>query len=109
MNGRRAGRWCRAALSTCRDLRRALRAADDLAERRRGRGVEEAVSERPDWAADGSPTPALPPGVTRRQFLEDVLDVMGDADTIVHTDPDGTGWTIRRADLLAALVEEMNP
>jgi hypothetical protein len=29
----------------------------------------------------------LPPGLSRRQFLEDVLDAMGDADAIVWTEP----------------------
>jgi len=51
-----------------------------------------------------------PPGVTRRQFLEDVLDVMGDANRIVHTRPDGTvEWTIHRDAIVAALTEELGP
>ena len=53
--------------------------------------------------------PELPPGVTRRQFLEDVLDAMGDADSIVHRGPDGTTeWEVTRAQLLTELAAEMD-
>ena len=50
----------------------------------------------------------LPPGVSRRQFLEDVLDVMGDADAVYENDADGRpALVISRADLVAALAEEL--
>ena len=57
-----------------------------------------------------SDTAGLPPGVTRRQFLEDVLDVMGDADVIYEDGPDGRPQIMaRRIDLLNALTREMQP
>ena len=53
--------------------------------------------------------PELPPGLTRRQFLEDVLDAMGDAGSIVHGGPDGTvAWEMTRAELLTELAAEMD-
>ena len=53
--------------------------------------------------------PTLPPGLTRRQFLEDVLDVLGDADSIVHYDADGTvAWEVTRYELLQQLAAEMD-
>lgn len=42
--------------------------------------------------------------MSRRQFLEDVLDAMGDAQVIDF----GDGTEVRRDDLLAALAEEMD-
>ena len=118
MTGRRARRWCRAVISTCRDVRRALRAARDLRKDCPEGGVEQPHrdrAERPGTGDKGTPaspsTPpeGLPPGLTRRQFLEDLLDAMGDADAVVfHRDPDGTEYGITRGDLLAALAEEMD-
>jgi hypothetical protein len=53
--------------------------------------------------------PELPPGLTRRQFLEDLLDVMGDAGSIVHHGPDGTvELEVTRAELLTELAAEMD-
>lgn len=48
-------------------------------------------------------TDGLPPGLSRRQFLEDVLDAMGDADSILFPDRS----TVTRVHLLEALAEEM--
>jgi len=49
-----------------------------------------------------------PPGLTRRQFLEDVLDVMGDADRIYHIDADGNEVVVAtRLDILTMLAAEM--
>ncbi len=52
----------------------------------------------------------LPPGVSRRQFLEDVLDVMGDAGSVAHRGPDGRiEWEVTRAEILTELAAEMDP
>ncbi len=47
----------------------------------------------------------LPGGITRRRFLEDVLDSMGDAQVIVLDD----GTEVDRAALLTELAKEMDP
>ncbi|MCD2193553.1 hypothetical protein LQ327_09170 [Actinomycetospora endophytica] len=47
----------------------------------------------------------LPPGVSRRQFLEDLLDALGDADAFELND----GSVITRLDLMNALAKEMSP
>lgn len=53
--------------------------------------------------------PELPPGLTRRQFLEDVLDAMGDAGSVAHRGPDGrVEWEITRAELLTELAAGMD-
>ncbi|WP_445186773.1 hypothetical protein ACTXG6_06060 [Pseudonocardia sp. Cha107L01] len=49
-------------------------------------------------------TDGLPPGLSRRQFLEDVLDVLGDKDAVLF--PDGS--TVTRMQLLEALAKEMD-
>lgn len=57
-----------------------------------------------------SEVPQLPPGVSRRQFLEDVLDVTGDADVIYEHGPGGgPQLAVRRIDLINALAQEMAP
>lgn len=49
-----------------------------------------------------------PPGLPRRQFLEDVLEVMGDADRIYHIDADGNEVVVAtRLDILTMLAAEM--
>ena len=51
----------------------------------------------------------LPPGVSRRQFLEDVLDAMGDAGSVAHRGPDGqVEWEVTRAEILTELAAEMD-
>jgi hypothetical protein len=51
----------------------------------------------------------LPPGLTPRQFLEDVLDAMGDADRIYDLDERGDEVTvITRVEILDALAEMMD-
>ncbi len=49
------------------------------------------------------------PGVSRRQFLEDVLDVMGNAGSVAHRGPDGRiEWEVTRAEILTELAAEMD-
>ena len=108
MTARRAHRFRRWVSSTCRDLRRDACRARELRKQCASGAVEQPVTDpaqTPDqgvWA--GSTSLAGDPYAPRRQFLEDVLDVMGDADRI--TLPDGSEVT--RIDLLTALAEEMD-
>lgn len=70
------------------------------------------ITNRPDTGRISlmNDVPGLPPGVTRRQFIEDVLDVMGDAQVIYEAGPDGRPVImVRRSDLLTALAAEMGP
>jgi len=47
--------------------------------------------------------------VSRRQFLEDVLDAMGDAGSVAHRGPDGrVEWEVTRAEILTELAAEMD-
>jgi len=51
----------------------------------------------------------LPAGVSRRQFLEDVLDAMGDAGSVAHRGPDGrVEWEVTRGEILTELAAEMD-
>ena len=51
----------------------------------------------------------LPAGVSRRQFLEDVLDAMGDAGSVAHRGPDGqVEWEVTRGEILTELAADMD-
>ena len=106
--GRRAGWFRRAGSSTCRDLCRRACIGRGLRKQSAAGAVEQPVPDPAQTPNQGvlavSTSLAGDHYAPRRQFLDDVLDVMGDADRI--TLPDGSEVT--RIDLLTALAEEMD-